>query len=88
MVRRQRREATFRGEELYVLAHCHSLSAWRFHLTSSISHKWVERQGSDFYINSKSWNSFRGGECGICWEKSQNLEVAKLGLTHGGLGRF
>lgn len=51
----------------------------------SVSHKLVERQGSHFYITSKPWNSFRGREG---WEKSQNLEVTKLVLTHGGLGRF
>lgn len=76
------------------------LSGEPVHLRRSISHEWVERQGSNLNVHSKPWNSFRGGECGICWEKyfdkwsgvvqdlkdmekSQNLGVAKLVLTHG-----
>lgn len=84
-MRQQGEKPRFTGKEPDVLFHTTVPFAWRYHLMRSVSHKWVERQGSRFYITSKPWNSFWGGEG---WEKSQNLEVTKLVLTHGGLGRF
>lgn len=58
----EERNPSCQGEGTFcTLSHGQSLSAWRFHLRRSLSHKWVGRQGSHFYINSKPWNSFWGG---------------------------